>query len=154
MSHSPAFWIRCLLIREGMGVAATGEGVKVWPVYVGSMPDGKEGTAPINASGIEDNAIAVYNTAGLLDGREAAGRTVEHPGWQVKVRSLDYEAGYAKIKAIAEMFDTIKMTYVVDGSQVTLIHAITRGPVLTLGAVPGNRRRDAFSVNGTVTITF
>ena len=87
LSTSPAFIISSYLIDEAaLMTLPSADGV--WPLYVSSMPDMKK------------DCGAIYDTAGVGDGRLMIGNVVEHQGIQIKVRSVDYQDGWEKINEI------------------------------------------------------
>lgn len=142
MSHdnTAAELLRQSLVTATIGTLPSADAA--WPIFVNHMPD------------TPDNAICVYDTAGTTDGRnQRTGATIDHPGFQVKVRSKDHPTGYPKIKAIAAHLDSIKREQVaVSGDDYTIHAATRRGTILPLGQEPDKKRRDAFTVNGITTV--
>jgi hypothetical protein len=139
---SPAQVIAQLIRDKGLGNA---HDHTTWPVSVGFMADSPH------------NAITVYGTEGRQDGRlMKTGERIEHPGIQVRVRSLKYTDGRAKADAIALMFDTqssgVTVAIPADGSY--FIQNVSRtGSVIELGPneEDPNRRLD-FTVNAVLTL--
>lgn len=141
---SPAVVIRTLLIAAGVGVDAVATPAGQWPVFVSTLPEGTD---------VKDNALCVYDTSGVMDGRiQKTGESIEHPGIQVRIRSGDYAAGFAKAKAAAAALDGIKMSAVTVGAESAKVQSVTRGAVMSLGPEPQNRRRVSFTINGIVTM--
>lgn len=140
--HSPAYVLRRLLITLGVAVdSQTGD----WSAYTGFLPDDP------------DTAIATYDTAGQKDGRMmATGETLIHPGAQIRVRSSDYSAAYARAKAIADGVDVVLMASVVmtNPDETWIVHAISRqGDIINMGMEgEGDRRRHNFTINVTMTL--
>ena len=120
-------------------------GIAVWPAYLGSLPDGDE---------VPDNAGCFYDTYGWKDGRVSDGDTIEHYGVQVKIRSKEYEDGWAKIEQIAAAYDGINHYYpiTVDGDSFILYNVSRYGSTMTLGVEPGTKRRWAFTANFLVSV--
>ena len=70
------------------------------PLWLSQLPlsDGKAITMP-------DNALGLFGTTGTLDGRYMrTGYVVEHPGFQIRVRHRDYDAGWDLAHAIFNNF--------------------------------------------------
>jgi len=117
---------------------------KNWPLYVSSMPDG---------DGVKTNCGAVYDTAGILDGKLSSGEVVQHPGIQLRIRSSDYEVGYAKIEELALALDNVNQdTIVVKGNTYLLQNISRTTSVVPLGSERGYKRRFVFTVNFLITI--
>jgi hypothetical protein len=81
-----------------------------------------------------------------------AGERIEHPGFQVRVRTLDYTTGFAKISAIAAVLDSVKNDAVSGDTETYVVNAITRssGPI-PIGT--DEEGREGFTLNATATIT-
>lgn len=140
MTESPAEIVAQLLINLGLGTSVPDNGA--WPVFVHALPPDK------------DDALCVYDTAGVLHGRlMKTGETREHKGVQIRVRSLLYRTGYRKIQDIEEAIDdTLNAQVVVeDGSYV--IETINKTSTATYIGREETRDREAFTVNATVAIT-
>jgi len=136
LTHSPADVIRQLLIDLGLGTTPTDEGS--WPIFVSNEPD-----AP-------DNAIAITDTAGKLDGRiQNDGELGIHHGFQVRIRAATRAAGYAKANALAVGMDELVAYDTVTVSSTTyIVHAITRtGDILFLGKEVDASKRFLFTIN-------
>jgi len=107
-----------------------------WPLYISSMPDD------------EVNCGAIYDTAGVLDGKLMTGEVIIHPGIQLSIRSNDYETAYAKIEAITLALDDINWdTIVVEGTTYQLQNVSRATPIFPLGSERGYKRRFIFVVN-------
>lgn len=151
LTHSPADVIRNLIIDLAHGTAPSDE--DDWPVYVGNEPD------------TPDNVITVYDTAGRLDSKNMTdGEVVEHPGFQVRVRSASqnqYYAGYNKIDAIAKALDAVTVATVQVGdvagtgdATYTVTAATRTSSILAFGAAEtGLTKRSVFTVNFIVALT-
>jgi len=115
-----------------------------WPLYVSSMPDGDN---------VKTNCGAIYDTAGVLDGKLSSGEVIQHPGIQIRIRSDNYEMGYAKIEKIALTLDDICWNTITIGEDSYLLQNISRTtPVVPLGSERGYKRRFSFTVNFLCTI--
>tara|TARA_R110002167_G_scaffold46072_1_gene137793 strand:- start:467 stop:904 length:438 start_codon:yes stop_codon:yes gene_type:complete len=141
VTNSPAELLRASIVTAGFGTQPST--ASTWPVFVGHMPD------------LPDNSVCVYDTSGSLDGRvQRGGETIEHPGWQVRVRATDHPTGYAKIATIRNHIDTILREGIVIGaSSYTIQAANLTGGVQTVGQEPEGTRRNNFTINGTLTYT-
>ncbi len=137
--NSPAELIRWSIVDDGLG-SNPGDG-SAWPVFVGHMPDEP------------DNAICVYDTAGTPDGRvQRGGETIEHPGWQVRVRSVDHPTGWPKITNIRNHLDSVNRQGVVIDTYSYTIQAVTlTGGIQSLGQEPDGTRRNNYTINGIIT---
>jgi len=137
---SPADVIYQLLIDLGLG-SSSGE----WPVFVGFLPDSP------------DEAICVYDTAGMSDGRYlATGYRVEHPGIQIRVRGKDYQTTFEKVQSIAETLDLQSRIVVVLSSEeaYSVINVSRTGTILPLGIDEATGRRcHHFSLNAVLTLS-
>lgn len=100
-----------------------------WPVWVSGMPDEP------------DNAIAVYDTDPLEDGRLMEGETLLHPGVQVQVRGTDRREAHAKMEEVRVLCDKLLGEVVTTETQSWRIQeaSITSGPV-SLGREEETRR--------------
>lgn len=115
-----------------------------WPIYISSMPDGDN---------VKTNCGAIYDTAGVLDDKLSSGEVVLHPGIQLRIRSNDYEVGYAKIEAVALALDDVLFDTITIGSDSYLLQNISRATsVVPLGSERGYKRRFIFTVNFLVTM--
>ncbi|MCP4566477.1 MAG: hypothetical protein GY841_02720 [FCB group bacterium] len=134
--------VQKFLIDAGLGTSV--QGGNAWPVYATFLPDSDD---------INDDAIVCYDTAGRTDGRVIdTGEHIEHPGFQIMVRSRNRSAGRAKANDIANVIDAVFRTEVtVDGSTYTLQNLSRTGQILDIGAEPEGRGRKFHSVNGVMT---
>lgn len=142
LEHSPSNIVRYLLVGFAQGIIPVTIN-DVWPIYVASEP-----TSP-------DNVVTIYDTSGIVEGRlQGSGVVPEHFGFQVRVRAQTHEAGWAKIKQIANCMDTtVNRTVVTVSTNNYVVEAITRrGGIITLGKEP-NSSRIVFTLNATVAIS-
>ena len=140
--NSPAEILRGALVKGGLGVLRSKTPKTAWPIFVGHMPNEP------------DSAICVYDTGGDKDGRiMKTGESIIHPGWQIRVRAPGHPEAYAKMNAIRKFIDTIRKESVVIGQDTYIIDALmlTSGP-FSLGQETDGKRREIFTVNGTMTI--
>jgi hypothetical protein len=142
MNHSPAYIIAQYLINEGL-VTDPSE-VGLWKIYVGAMPDGDD---------VEHDLVGAMDTTPVKDGRLMTGTTIFHHGVQLLLRSSAYNAGYAKITALAEAMDAVDDDQVTIGSDTYEIANVTHSTgVVVLGQEEGTKRREMFSVNFLATL--
>lgn len=150
-THTPADILAQALI-DGAVLTDGGD----WPVTIGFLPDKFSSTAA------EYEAAAVYDTAGRKDGRhmyksgadsEITGRTVEHPGWQIRVRGETQNTAQIKMKAISDYLDTIiQQTVTIISAEYNLVCVTKTSTILSLGRNEETRFHE-FTLNGTMTIT-
>lgn len=115
-----------------------------WPLYISSMPDGDD---------VKVDCGSIYDTAGMLDGKLSSGKVVVHPGIQLRIRSDDYEQGYAKIEAITlALDDVVRDTVTVSGDSYLLENVSRSTPIVPLGSERGYKRRFLFTVNFLITL--
>jgi len=65
------------------------------PVFITDMPDSP------------DNLVTVYDTVGTRDGRVLTGESIEHPGWQIRLRHTSYEKAYRQMGRIVDLLDLV-----------------------------------------------
>jgi len=115
-----------------------------WPLYISSMPDGDD---------VEVNCGSIYDTVGILDGKLSNGEVIQHPGIQLRIRSDNYEIGFAKIEAIALALDDVSWDTVEVNAIAYLLQNISRTTsIVPLGSERGTKRRFIFTTNFLVTI--
>lgn len=138
LSHSPAKVVRELLILAGFGTDA-GQ----WPIKVNGEPD------------LPDNCLTVYDVAGRDDGYVAFGERQTWHGIQVRIRSSNPEAGYAKANDIAIYLDTpVIDAQVTIASAVYLVRSFNRtSDVLPLGRDAPNSNRRVFTIDALAMLT-
>ena len=143
MDHSPAYILVQHLISEGEVSAPTSSGS--WPSYVGVLPDHDT---------VEDNAVAVMDTAPVKDGRIMGGSPLFHDGIQILIRSSAYNTGFSKASDLAAALAAIDDSEieVESGSTYNLASITQITGVISLGQEPGTKRRYQFSVNFLATI--
>ena len=138
LSVSPAVIIREHLSLEDLLDKPSDDAV--WPCYLSFMPD--------DGVGVEDDCVALYDTSAVLDGRLMIGPYVQHYGLQLRVRSKDYQEGWAKINEISSNMDEIANQEVDYGGEQYLINSVSRmtAPV-ALGTEQETSRRFLFTTN-------
>lgn len=150
--HPPSMILKQLLISNNVGVdvdancdLALNEEAKDWLIYISHKPD---------ADNVPDNIIVIYDTEGTKDGRLMAGTSILHPGCQIVIRSDTYTGGWAKIREVLNLFETVLRTPVtVDTTTYELQNISITSPILPLGIAEGDtKRRDLFSLNTLLTI--
>ena len=131
--------IRQLIVDLGLAEESDGD----WPCYVSFFPDQP------------DEGIAVYDTAGIPDGRVMAGERIEHDGIQIMLRGLDYRTTWEKADLIARTLDIQRQVIVaVESDSSYIIHNVARtGTITPMGMDEfSNQRRYYFTVNAVVTV--
>ena len=146
---SPAVVLGSLLIARGH-FTDPADGA-AWPLYFNFLPE---------ATGVPDNAAAIYDTAGIVLGRHMGdGNVIRAHGVQLRVRSRDrvngtYSAGWSKARSVnveAQGFHNDGVD--VDGVIHVVQTASQQAPILRLGQDPrDSKRRDQFTVNYLVTL--
>ncbi len=142
--HQPALVIATYLRAKQIECQVEGE--QPWPIYVGAFIDKP------------DRAMTVYDAIGRMDGRRSNGFMREHPGIQVRTRSLEQTESYQKAARVSDMLDEIKREIVEVIDEITkasfmyVIHSVTRTTgIIPMGEEPGSRRNN-FTVNAVVSI--
>lgn len=137
-SRIVAYW----LIQKGLaGSLDSGE---AWPVYMSRMPD---------APDRQNECVSIRDTSGIMDGKyQGDGEQIEHPGIQIRLRSLLYPDGWEKMRKISTELDKVKMDVVNSGGEKNTLVAFRRtSNVIHLGSEVGTNR-ELFTFNGTVTV--
>lgn len=119
---------------------------KPWPLYLNSMPEKP------------DEAITVFDTAGLEDGKVMkTGTTLFHPGYQFRLRVINNSRAVAKGLEIETYLDSILREEVVIPTRpdvptkTYLLQAIRRtSNVIPIGAEEGGSRL-IYTLNGLIT---
>jgi len=141
---SPAVILRAY-ITETLATMTLPTAKTTWPLYVGHFPDG---------GNVKTNAGCVYDTSGVNDLRQMNGFVPQHFGIQLRIRSRDYEDGWAKIEDVAEELDTANNESITINSIEYEIQNLSRStPILALGVEPGTKRRYVFTVNYVMSVS-
>ena len=142
MNHSPAKILAEILVLGVAPYFTALEDGGAWPIYISSMPDGL---------GTSDNCAAIYDTAGEKEVRLLSGVSWFKYGFQIRIRSLVYLLGWVKAKAVLAFLGTVhNEAVVIEDDTYTIESIILTSPVFSLGAEPGTRRREIFTLNGLV----
>jgi hypothetical protein len=148
-NHSPARIVQRLLVVLGLGVQQVAGSTVSWQVFAVNEPD------------VPDDALVVYDTAGIDQGREnLTGHRFEKYGLQILIRSATHDLGYAKSQYLAVALDEgiydNEVTLVNpdgSGNSTYLIKAVHRtSPVYSIGAASPKSKRRLFTINATVKI--
>ena len=139
MTHSPGRVLAELLIDAGFFTAPS-DGSE-WPIYNASMPD--------LAGTVEDTCACAYDTGGLRRARHLAdGANVMRYSAMIQVRAADYEEGWEKITDVQDHLATVHNVDVeIDSVAYTVETVSQEGAPTALGAEPGTKRRELFSLN-------
>lgn len=142
MNDSPAVIIAKWLQDEGLFTDPS-DGLD-WPVFIGSMPDGRN---------VDHNCAAVYDTSGVKDGRLMVGEGIYHPGIQVKIRSASYADGWDKAMSVENSAESVRGDSVTVGVVTyTLSNISQTGTINPLGEEKGQKRRYLFTLNFVLTV--
>lgn len=139
IQHSPAQVIGSYLINVAGFFSlplSTGE----WPLFVNSMPK-----LPIELG-------VAYNNYGPMDGREMpTGRTVEHPGFSIMLRTQNDLRASIKANQVFAALDAVNNTDItVDSVNYRIFAAHRTSPMLPVKEEEGGGRL-LFSINGFLT---
>lgn len=153
LNDDSAAIIRKLLVN--LTVATNPDVGGSWPAYYSHLPN------------TPDNAICVYETGGIVEGRtHTDGQTQEQYGFQVMVRSLggtpaEVDLGRAQLKAISDALDAVRratvylpLTNSPGMFSKYLVHAVTRkSSLLSLGRESPTTTRRRYSGNWITSIS-
>ena len=133
MENTPAQVIVAYLIENGYFATPTNNAT--WPLYTGHMPEENK------------NLACAYDTQGFLDGTILrTGEVIEHYGFQIIIRSKDYDTGWIKGNEIALHLDGIKDQSVsIDSDDYVIENVMRTSAVIFIGA--DEKRRFEFSLN-------
>ena len=141
LTHPPSQIIARLIIDLALGTLPTTTAT-TWPVYVSNEP-----TNP-------DNAITVYDTMPVNDGRVMQGELQYHYGFQVRARSTTYLIGWLKLNNIQESLSEVDHEVITISGVQYLIHCVSGfSGVIALGTEAPESKRELFTLNALVTIT-
>jgi len=141
MNHSPAR-ILAELLTTGSGSLLTEAADDVdWPVFVSSEPD------------TPSDCATIYDTEGIQEIRKLSGANIVRYGFQIRIRSIDYEEGWAKAHDIASYLETVHAEEVtVDSDTYEIDNVSQTSPISALGPEEGTRRRMLFTLNGLIRV--
>lgn len=138
---SPAEVLYQLMLEMQLGSDTSNN--ELWPMFISFGP-----AQP-------DEAIFLYDTAGIHDGRLMTGERIVHPGVQIRVRGANYAEVYQRAKFISLFLADVKsMEVVVSTLQVYEIVNISQpGDLLPMGLIQeGDRTNFNFTINVVLTI--
>jgi len=144
LEASPASIMAAYIIDE-LAKMTDPENGDSWPLYISSMPDGKN---------VKTDCGAIYDTTPVIETRLMSGLVPQHPCVQLRIRSRNYETGYVKIEYIAVALDAIDHNTVgIDAGDYVIKNASKSTAVVPLGLETGTtKRRFLFTVNFLLTI--
>lgn len=135
MSESPAQVMRQLLVDLELCTDVADD--DDWPVFDSNEPDSP------------DNAVAVYDVAGITLGRiHRSGEVCEQKGFMIRVRGTDQPAAWSKADDIKTALDeSVHNTQVIIGDNTYTVYAVLRhsGPI-SVGKEP-DTSRFVFTIN-------
>jgi len=139
ITDSPCEILRAFIIAEGYMFEVSNDS---WPLYISSLPDG-----------LINNIGAIFDTSPIKHGKLMRGDFIQHPGIQLRIRSVDFALGWSKINEITTAMDIVHNEIQTLNTTDYLIQNITKrsGPVF-MGTEPGTKRRYMFSVNWTIAV--
>lgn len=105
---------------------------------------GKKVTSPTNA-------VFLYDTTGVIDGRTRDGHIVHH-GVQVMLRAQPYRTGQSKIKTILEVLQTVQNVEVTVAGEPVIFCAFHLSSAINHLGQETDKVAELFSLNGTVTL--
>jgi len=141
--HTPSIILADYIIGtlSDMGRHSSGDD---WPLFVSYLPEGD--TVPVDCG-------AIYDTAGILDGRTGQGEVIQHYGFMIHIRSSVYDVGWKKAEEIADDLSECSNNLITVDSTEYLICNVTRtSPVTYLGLDKDTERVFLFSVNFITTL--
>lgn len=143
MDYDPAYIMSRFFIDEEIVIDPQDSGS--WPIYVGVLPDDET---------VNDNIVACINTEPLKDGRLfSSGENIWHYGFQLMIRSSDYNTAYDKADELAVSCEGINRNEItISGTTYRLDNVSQTTGIIGLGQEDGSKRRQLFSVNFLVTI--
>ncbi len=113
MKSSAAHVVRDYLVQIGLGTLPSLEAT--WPIFVGKSQDKP------------DNMVLLSNTMGMMNGRDLrSGKTHEHFGLSMLVRSTEETIGYKRADLLCKVFDAIFRQVVTVDSVRYMIQSISR----------------------------
>jgi len=138
---TPAYILASYIIQEGVGDMNDPDSSlgAIWPLYVSYMPDGKN---------IQTNCGTLYDTSGIKEGRLMEGEVVEYHGVQLRIRSGEYNEGWAKVEEIVKALDTVRNEIItVSDVEYKICNVMRSGPPVSLGVERGTQGRRLFVAN-------
>ena len=117
LAHTPAEILAQLVIDRGKVHAYDAN--DSWPVYIHALPDGNS---------VSNTIVAVYNTAGVIHGKDSDGTQYQHHGVQMRLRGFDQKTAYLKLQGVVEDLlrqHNVKVEPDIDG-EIYTVHSITQ----------------------------
>ena len=143
MSQSNAYILSEHAINMGWLTRPSEKGE--WPVYVGLLPDG---------TGDPDDAVAYYDTAGILHGKSLKdGEVFKHSGLMVHVRSPDYLNAYDKADDLSNKLSALARVKAEIQGEMFLIQSVTLTSDIAFMGISEVRNRRKFSFNAIVSLS-
>ena len=136
---TPAEFVKLLLTEPSSAPFTDPSDEGSWPCYVSHLPDGQD---------VENNCGVVYDTAGAVNMVLLDNAHIIDDGFQLTVRSLDYQAGWEKAKVAFDYLAGLAKGAV--ESNFELVNMRLTSTVLAIGLEPGTERRHLFTLNGLV----
>jgi hypothetical protein len=143
ITNAPSVIIKEYLVAQGFATEPSDE--TDWPIFRTRLPDGNN---------VPHNAMAVYDTDGVKDGRLMVdGEPILRHGIIVLVRSPDFDTGWTKAGDIADLFDRVfNELFEMDDAAYTLCNCSRTTGVIPVGQEEGTKRRYIFSINMLLTV--
>ena len=137
LTHPPARVIAQFLVDLGLGVEPDERDPAAWSVYYGSEPPSP------------DEVITVRGTTGTDEGTTMTdGVLQERYGLQVRIRSLEEDAGDLKARTIATTLHPVTNRWVnLDGTEYLVSNVDVVGGVLPLGKSQVGTSLNLFTIN-------
>jgi hypothetical protein len=118
-----------------------------WPGFLNDVPDAAD-----------DLCVGIFDSAGMVEGKLMSGSMVDHPGVQIRVRSVFHPQGWEKIQAIADFLLAMVQTSVtindVGGTprNYMVLNVSPTSNILRLGPEEGSKKRVQFAFNTNVSV--
>ena len=141
---SPALILSEYIINT-LGLMTNPTASGLWPLYTSYLPDSDD---------VESNAGAIIGKEGFLDGRlMKTGEVINHPGLQLKIRSLTNEIGYVKIESIGLGLDQVAgNNIIIDGSTFEILNIKKVTDIISLGLEEGTNRKYISTIDFLMTL--
>jgi len=125
-------------VTTTLGIFTAVSSNTTWPLYRSSLPDGNN---------VEDDAAAIYDSAGFLQGKHMGGELDQRYGIGFMLRSTNYDTGYQKLSGMLLTLENKENVDVAYNSQTFRIYNVSQTtPIISLGVEEGSKQRYIFSV--------
>ena len=142
LQTSPANIIANYIISTLATMTDPSDGSDDWPLYTSHLPDKTD---------VETNCGAIFDTTGVNDIRQMNGAVPQHPGIQLRVRSKDYNTGYAKIENVANALDEVaNASLEINALEFEIQNVSRTSGIISLGT--DEKRRFHFTINFILTL--